>query len=61
MSIILFINDVELYDEISDLQKDPNKKMQVLEKMNKFIFLLDEEYKKIKKYKKEKQERNAVK
>jgi hypothetical protein len=29
--------------------------------MNKFIFLLDEEYKKIKKYKKEKEERNAVK
>jgi hypothetical protein len=61
MSVTLFINDVELYDEVRDLQKDPNKKMQVIEKMNKFIFLLDEEYKKIKKYKKEKEERNAVK
>ena len=55
------MNTSELYDEIKDLQNDPNKKMQVLEKMNKFIFLLDEEYKKIQKYKKEKEERNAVK
>jgi len=61
MSVQLFVNDIELYDEIKDLQNDPNKKMQVLEKMNKFIFLLDEEYKKIQKYKKEKEERNAVK
>ena len=61
ISIQLFVNDIELYDEIRDLQGDPNKKMQVLEKMNKFIFLLDEEYKKIQKYKKEKEERNAVK
>ncbi len=60
-SVQLFVNDIELYDEIKDLQDDPNKKMQVLEKMNKFIFLLDEEYKKIQKYKKEKEERNAVK
>lgn len=61
MSVQLFVNEIELYDEIKDLQGDPNKKMQVLEKMNKFIFLLDEEYKKIQKYKKEKEERNAVK
>ena len=61
MSVQLYVNDIELYDEIRDLQNDPNKKMQVLEKMNKFIFLLDEEYKKIQKYKKEKEERNAVK
>lgn len=61
MSVQLFVNDIELYDEIKDLQNDPNKKMQVLEKMNKFIFLLDEEYKKIQKYKKEKEEKNAVK
>lgn len=61
MSVQLYVNDIELYDEIKDLQNDPNKKMQVLEKMNKFIFLLDEEYKKIQKYKKEKEERNAVK
>ena len=61
MSLQLLVNDIELYDEIKDLQDDPNKKMQVLEKMNKFIFLLDEEYKKIQKYKKEKEERNAVK
>ena len=57
----IYVNDVLLYNEIPDLQNDPNKKMQVLEKMNKFIFLLDEEYKKIQKYKKEKEERNAVK
>ncbi len=61
MSLQLYVNDIELYDEIRDLQNDQNKKMQVLEKMNKFIFLLDEEYKKIQKYKKEKEERNAVK
>ena len=60
-SVQLYVNDIELYDEIRDLQNDPNKKMQVLEKINKFIFLLDEEYKKIQKYKKEKEERNAVK
>lgn len=61
MSVSVIVNDVELYDEIKDLQKDSNKKMQVMEKMNKFIFLLDEEYKKIQKYQKEKEERNAVK
>ena len=61
LSVKIFVNDIELYDEFNDLQKDPNKKMQVMEKMNKFIFLLDEEYKKIKKYQKEKEERNAVK
>ena len=61
ISLKIYVNDIELYDEIKDLQKDPNKKMQVMEKMNKFIFLLDEEYKKIKKYQKEKEERNAVK
>lgn len=57
----IIVNETVLYYEIPDLQNDPNKKMQVLEKMNKFIFLLDEEYKKIQKYKKEKAERNAVK
>ena len=61
MSVSVIVNEVELYDEIKDLQKDSNKKMQVMEKMNKFIFLLDEEYKKIKKYQKEKEERNAIK
>jgi len=61
MTLQLLVNGIELYDEMKDLQSDPNKKMQVLEKMNKFIFLLDEEYKKIQKYKKEKEERNAVK
>jgi len=61
LSLQVFVNEIELYDEFRDLEKDPNKKMQVMEKMNKFIFLLDEEYKKIQKYKKEKEERNAVK
>lgn len=61
MTLQLLVNGIELYDEMKDLQSDPNKKMQVMEKMNKFIFLLDEEYKKIQKYKKEKEERNAVK
>lgn len=60
-SLQTIVNDILLYDEIPDLQNDPTKKMQVMEKMNKFIFLLDEEYKKIQKYKKEKEERNAVK
>jgi hypothetical protein len=50
-----------LYDELEDLLDNPSKKMQVSEKLNKFIFLITEEYKKIEKDKKQKEKRNAIK
>jgi len=50
-----------LYDEISDLQENANKKMQVMEKLNKFIFLISEEFKKLEKEKWKKEKRNIMK
>ena len=50
-----------LYDEINDLQDDDNKAKQVVEKLNKFIFLITEEYKKISKDKKAKEKDNIKK
>lgn len=47
-------NDI-LYDEVNDLQENPNKKMQVMDKLNKFIFLISEAYKKMEKEKAEKE------
>ncbi len=60
-SLSTTVNGVDLFDEVKDLQSDPSKKMQVIEKMNKFMFLLDEEHKKIQKYQKEKEEKNMAK
>jgi hypothetical protein len=55
------IDDETLYDELEDLLDNPSKKMQVSEKLNKFIFLVNEEYKKIEKDKKQKEKRNIIK
>jgi hypothetical protein len=44
-----------LYDEIEDLQDDQNKKMQVIDKINKFIFLVSEELKVYERDRKEKE------
>jgi len=60
-SLNVLIDNELLYDETNDLQENPNKKMQVMEKLNKFIFLVSEEYKKIEKEKKEKEKRNKLK
>jgi hypothetical protein len=50
-----------LYDEVTDLQENENKKMQVMEKLNKFIFLISEEIKKLEKEKGKKEKRNIMK
>jgi len=55
-SVQVLLDDVLLFDELEDLQDDPKKKMQVAEKLNKFIFLLSEQQKKIEKEAKEKEE-----
>ena len=55
------INDELLYDELEDLIEDQSKRSQVLEKINKFIFLITEEYKKIEKQKKEKEKKSIIK
>ena len=57
-SLEIYIDDELLYDEIDDLQDDDNKTKQVIEKLNKFIFLITEEYKKIRKDKKAKEKDN---
>lgn len=53
-----YIDNELLHDEITDLQNDNNKNKQVIEKLNKFIFLITEEYKKIIKDKKAKDQEN---
>ena len=60
-SLKINIGNEILYDELEDLSDNPNKKMQVSEKLNKFIFLVTEEYKKIEKDKKQKEKRNMIK
>ena len=50
-----------MYDELEDLIEDQSKRSQVLEKINKFIFLITEEYKKIEKQKKEKEKKSIIK
>jgi len=50
------LDDVLLLDEVEDLQDDAKKKMQVTEKLNKFIFLLSEHQKKMEKEAKEKEQ-----
>ncbi|OQB40968.1 MAG: hypothetical protein BWY04_01125 [candidate division CPR1 bacterium ADurb.Bin160] len=60
-SLQILINDELLYDEVEDLVNDQPKKLQTLEKLNKFIFLITEEYKKVEKQKKEKEQKNKIK
>ncbi len=55
-SLEVMVNDTLLFDEIQDFTEDPKKKMQVSEKLNKFIFLASEELRKIEKEIKAKEE-----
>lgn len=48
-SIEVMVNNTLLFDEIQDFTADPKKKMQVSEKLNKFIFLASEEQRKLEK------------
>jgi len=60
-SLIIKIDGETLYDEQKDLQENENKKMQVMEKLNKFIFLVSEELKKLEKDKAHKEKKNVLK
>ncbi len=55
-SLEVMINNILLFDEIQDFTEDAKKKMQVVEKINKFTFLASEELRKIEKAIKEKEE-----
>lgn len=55
-SLEVMINDTVLFNEVEDLVEDPKNKMQVIDKINKFIFLASEELRKIEKILKEKEE-----
>ncbi len=55
-SLEVMVNDTLLFDEIQDFTEDAKKKMQVTEKLNKFIFLTSEEVRKLEKQIKEKEE-----
>ncbi len=55
-SLEVSINDILLFDEIQDFTDDPKKKMQVIDKLNKFIFLTSEEVRKLEKEIKENEE-----
>lgn len=45
-SLEVMVNDTLLFDEIQDFTEDQKKKMQVSEKLNKFLFLASEEQRK---------------
>lgn len=55
-SLEVIVNETVLFNEVEDLTEDPKKKMQVIDKLNKFIFLVSEELRKIEKEIKEKEE-----
>lgn len=55
-SLEVTINDILLFDEIEDFTEDSKKKMQVMDKLNKFIFLASEELRKLEKAIKEREE-----
>ena len=55
-SLEVVINDILLFDEIQDFTEDQKKKLQVIDKLNKFTFLTSEELRKIEKEIKEKEE-----
>lgn len=48
-SLEVMVNDTLLFDEIQDFTEDQKKKMQVSEKLNKFLFLVSEEQRKLEK------------
>ena len=50
------INDTLLFDEKEDFSEDQKKKLQVIDKINKFTFLASEELRKLEKEIKEKEE-----
>lgn len=54
-SLEILLDEQVLYDELQDLKEDQNKKMQVIDKLNKFIFLVSEELKVYQRDKKEKE------
>ncbi len=56
LSLEVVINDILLFDEIQDFTQDQKKKLQVIDKLNKFTFLTSEELRKIEKEIKEKEE-----
>jgi len=53
----IILDEILLYDEVQDLIDDENKKMQVIDKLNKFIFLVSEE---LKIYEREKKDREIM-
>lgn len=55
-SLEVVINDTLLFDEVEDFTEDQKKKLQVVDKINKFTFLASEELRKIEKEIKEKEE-----
>jgi len=55
-SLEVMVNDSLLFDEIQDFTEDQKKKLQVVDKLNKFIFLASEELRKLEKEIKEKEE-----
>ncbi|HBB03490.1 TPA: hypothetical protein DCZ39_01105 [Patescibacteria group bacterium] len=55
-SLEVMINDTLLFDEIKDFTEDQKKKLQVVDKINKFTFLASEEVRKLEKEIKEKEE-----
>ncbi len=61
LSLEVTVNEVMLFDEKTDLEWDVKKKMQVMDKLNKFIFLASEEIRKIEKELKQKEEEEREK
>jgi len=59
-SLMVYVGDYLLWDEEEDLKNDHKKKMQVIDKLNKFVFLLEEEMKKIEAKEEEKDEMKNV-
>lgn len=55
-SLKVKVDDFLLYDEHKELLEKPNKKSQVMEKLNKFIFLLSEHVKSLEKDKEKRKE-----
>lgn len=56
LSLEVVVNDMLLFDEIEDFTQDQKKKLQVVDKINKFTFLASEELRKMEKEIKEKEE-----
>lgn len=55
-SLEVVVNEVLLFDEVEDFSEDQKKKLQVIDKINKFTFLASEELRKIEKEIKQKEE-----